>query len=121
MLELGYFKCGGVYRNWFLHVLEGSFALNVIMLAATTYYVKHSGENQLAVGYASVYIAFAIFIGILVLQLSSLTSFINYLKAMCVALGIRNKAEEEMAPPDISSLPDRLITPWVNQPHATRT
>ena len=37
---------------------------NVIGVA--TYHIKHSGGNQLAVGYTSVSIAFATFIGILV-------------------------------------------------------
>ena len=34
---------GGVYRNWCLDGLEGSFALNMIILAAATYHVKLSG------------------------------------------------------------------------------
>ena len=57
---------GGVYRNWCLNALEGSFALNLIILAAATYHVKLSGGNQLAVGYTSVTIALVTFIGILV-------------------------------------------------------
>ena len=71
---------GGVYRNWGLDVLEGSFALNLIILAATTYYVKHSGGNQCAVGYTSVSIAVATFIGILVFQLASITRIAQYFK-----------------------------------------
>ena len=54
----------GVYRNCCLNVLEGSFALNLIILAAATYHVNQSGGNQLAVGYTSVSIAFVTFIGI---------------------------------------------------------
>ena len=57
---------GGVYRNWCLDALECSFTLNLIILAAATSYVNHSGGNQLAVGYTSVSIALATFIGILV-------------------------------------------------------
>ena len=34
---------GRVYRNWCLDGLEGSFALNMIILAAATYHVKLSG------------------------------------------------------------------------------
>ena len=56
---------GGVYRNWCLDALEGSFALNLIILAATTYHVEHTGGNKLAVGYTSVSIALVTFIGIL--------------------------------------------------------
>ena len=57
---------GGVYRNWCLNALEGSFALNLIILVGATYHVNLSGGNQLAVGYTSVSIAFITFIGILV-------------------------------------------------------
>ena len=57
---------GGVYRNWCLNALEGSFALNLIILVGATYHVNLSGGNQLAVRYTSVSIAFITFIGILV-------------------------------------------------------
>ena len=57
---------GGIYRNWCLNALEGSFALNLIILVVATYHVKLSGGNQLAVGYTSVAIALVTFIGILV-------------------------------------------------------
>ena len=104
---------GGVYRNWGLDVLEGSFALNLIILTATTYYVKHSGGNQCAVGYTSVSIAVATFIGILVLQLASITPIAQYFKRKCAAVAFRNthQAEAELEPPDIGSQPD----PPINQ------
>ena len=44
---------GGVYKNWCLDALEGSFALNLIILVGATFYVKHTG-NQLAVGTTSI-------------------------------------------------------------------
>ena len=56
---------GGVYKNWCLDALEGSFNLNLIILVGATHYVNHSGGNQLAVGYTSVIIALVTFIGIL--------------------------------------------------------
>ena len=56
---------GGVYKNWCLDALEGSFMLNLTMLCAVTYHVKLSGGNQLAVWYTSVSIALATFILIL--------------------------------------------------------
>ena len=52
---------GGVYEKWYLDVLEGSFALNLIILVGTTYYIKLAEGNQLAVGYTSVSIAFVTF------------------------------------------------------------
>ena len=41
ILQLWAWVSGGVYRNWCLNVLEGSFAVNLITLAAvTSWYVK---------------------------------------------------------------------------------
>ena len=65
MLTVWAWVSGGVYKNWCLDALEGSFMLNLIILAAATYHVKLSRGNQLAVGYTSVSIALAIFTGIL--------------------------------------------------------
>ena len=65
LLQLWAWVSGGVYRNWCLDALEGSFALNLITLAAATSYVDHWRENQLAVGYTSVSIPLATFLGIL--------------------------------------------------------
>ena len=65
ILQLWAWVSGGVYKNWCIDALEGSFALNLIMLAAATYYVNHSGGNKLAVGYTSVSVALLTFIGIL--------------------------------------------------------
>ena len=56
---------GGVYKNWCLDALEGSFMLNLTIIAAATYHVKVSKGNQLAVWYTSVIIALITFIGIL--------------------------------------------------------
>ena len=66
ILHLWAWVSGGVYKNWCLDALEGSFVLNLITLVGTTYYVKLTGGNQLAVGYTSVSIALATFIVILV-------------------------------------------------------
>ena len=65
ILQLWAWVSGGVYKNWCLDALEGSFTLNLTILGAATYYVNHSGGNQLAVGYTSVIIALATFIAIL--------------------------------------------------------
>ena len=56
---------GGVYKNWCLGVLEGSFVLNLVILSAANYHVSHSGGNQLGVGYTSVSIVLTTFISIL--------------------------------------------------------
>ena len=73
-LQLWAWVSGGVYRNWCLDALEGSFSLNLIILAAATMYTRYYNVNrlvenqlsQLAVGYTSVSIALVTFIGILV-------------------------------------------------------
>ena len=102
---------GGIYRNWCLDALECSFALNLIILAAATFNVNHSNQNQLVVGYTSVSIAFATFIGIFVFQLANATGITQALKRKCRdwKLVIRNPEPELRSPTD--SLPDRLINP----------
>ena len=65
ILQLWAWVSGGVYKNWCLDALEGSFVLNLIVLSVATYHVQHSGGDQLAVGYTSVSIALATLIGIL--------------------------------------------------------
>ena len=54
-----------VYRHRYLDILEGSFFLNLGLLAVATYHVKLATENQAAVVYTSVSVAFVTFIGIL--------------------------------------------------------
>ena len=71
MLTIWAWFSGGVCKNWCLDALEGSFVLNLIVLVGATMYInatynKSQREgNQLAAGYTSVSIAFAVFIGIL--------------------------------------------------------
>ena len=71
ILQLWAWVSGGVYKNWRLDALEGSFVLNLIILVGTSMYINiitannYSGEDQLAVSYTSVTIALATFIGIL--------------------------------------------------------
>ena len=64
-LQLWAWISGGVYKNWCLDALEGSFVLNLIILASATYYVNRSEGDQLAVGYTSIFISLVTFIGIL--------------------------------------------------------
>ena len=112
---------GGVYRNWCLDALECSFALNLIILVGATYHVKFSQRNQLAVGYTSVSLALATFIGILVFQLANAFGITRYLKMKYTALteAIRNQAEADITSPP-GSLPDRLINPEEYEPpHST--
>ena len=66
MLTVWGWVSGGVYKNWCLDALEGSFMLNLVILGAVaTYHIKLSGGNQLAVGYISISITLVTFIGIL--------------------------------------------------------
>ena len=65
VLQLWAWISGGVYTKWYLDVLEGLFALNLIILVGATYHINQSEGNQLAAGYISVSLAFVTFIGIL--------------------------------------------------------
>ena len=123
ILQLWAWVSGGVYRNWFLDALEGSFALNLIILGVATYHIKISGGNQLTVGHASVSIALATFIGIFAYQLASVTGIAQYPKKK-IANRNMHQAEAEVESPGIGSLPDGLINPGEYQqpfytPHAT--
>ena len=113
ILHLWAWISGGVYKHWYLDALEGSFALNLIILVGATCYVKLTNGNQLAAGYTSVSIALATFIGILTFQLAHVTGVTQYLKRKYAAVAIRNQAEAEVEPPDNDILPDRLINPEV--------
>ena len=118
VLHLWAWVCGGVYRNWCLDALEGSFALNLIILVGATSYVSHS-RDQLAVGYTCISIAFVTFIGILVFQLANVTGIVQYLRIKCAAVPIRHQAEAEVEPLDDDLLPDRLINPEAYEPFHT--
>ena len=65
ILQMWAWVSGGVYRNWCLNALEGSFVLNLLVLVFATYHVKLSGGDQRAVGYTSISIALVSFIGVL--------------------------------------------------------
>ena len=81
------------------------------------YHVSSSERDQLAVGYTSVSIAFAIFITILVFQVVvKVTGIAQYLKIKCVAARVARDGEVEVEPQDIGSLPDRLVNPGDYEP-----
>ena len=68
ILQLWAWASHGVYKNWCLDALEGSFTLNLIVLVGTTMYINiTNGRNQVkrVVGYTSVSVAAITFIGIL--------------------------------------------------------
>ena len=105
-----------MYKNSYLNVLEGSFALNLIILVGSTMYINHSGGNQLAVGYTSVTIALGTFIGILVLQLADVTGIIQclikkYIDLKRYTMTDKHIEAEVESESDTHSLPDRLINP----------
>ena len=107
----------GVYRNWCLDALEGSFVLNLIILVGATSYVNRTKRNQLAVGYTSVSTAFATFTGILIFHLANVTGIIQCLRKKCTTETTRNELqiEAEVEPVD-GTLPDRLINPGDYEP-----
>ena len=55
-----------IYSNWPLDILEGSFILNLGILAGATYYVRLSGGNQEFVTYLSIGIVLTEFVGIVI-------------------------------------------------------
>ena len=76
-----------LYTNKYINILEGSFALNLIILTTVTYCVKLFRANQLIVEYTwitSVSVAFATFIVILIFQLPNVTGIIQCFKGKCM-------------------------------------
>ena len=66
-LGLAVFKGSiNIYSNWPLDILEGSFILNLGILAGASYYVRLSGGNQEVVTYLSIGIVLTEFIGIVI-------------------------------------------------------
>ena len=57
---------GSVFKFWYLNALEGSFILNLGLLAAGTHYVRNAGGNQAALTHASIGVAFTTFLGIVI-------------------------------------------------------
>ena len=104
---------GGVYRNWRLDALEGSFVLNLIILVAATYYVKLAEGSQLVVGYISVSVALATFIGILIVQLANVTGITH---KMCATLATRNAHQNGEVEPDRLANPEMYeAQPYIPQ------
>ena len=119
ILQLWAWSSGGVYKSNYLDALEGSFALNLIILAGSTMYVNHSGGNQLAVGYTSVIIALVTFISILAFQLADVTGLTQCLKRKYACFRRHMKENRRLgqteaeveSESDADTLPDRLINP----------
>ena len=119
VLQLWAWVSGGIYKNWFLDALEGSFALNLIMLAAATYYVRLSKGNQLAVGYTSVIIAFGTFMVILTyhifqqLRFTKLWKKVPKLNLELKKLNTKQAVNSVINDPTDSVNLDQLREPWL--------
>ena len=119
ILQLWAWVSGGVYKNWCLDALEGSFSLNLIMLVGTTYYVKFAKENLLAVGYTSVSIASATFIVILAYHVFQQLRHTNLWKKMPkLNLELRKLNTVKEAEDNSNNKPmiahfDQLREPWL--------
>ena len=57
---------GGVYKQWWLNVIETAFVLNLLILSSGSLYQINTGSSIKPVSYTSVSIALVIFIGILI-------------------------------------------------------
>ena len=120
MLQMWAWVSGGVYKNWCLDALEGSFALNLVVLAVTTYHVGHSKGSKLAVGYTSVSIALATFIGILAYHIFQQLRHTKLWKKVSAKLNLQfnklnTKQTVDNPPIDLteSERCDQLREPWL--------
>ena len=60
----------GIYRNWLLDLLEGSFLLNIAILSAATLYTETVKGDQTIVAFISMIITCAMLVGILIFHVS---------------------------------------------------
>ena len=84
---------GSIYKTWYLNVIEYSFFLNLGVLSSATLYTAVTEQDQLAVAYTSVSIAFILFIIIVVFHITTKlnscnTIFVNFLRKVNVKLSI---------------------------------
>ena len=119
ILQLWAWVSHGVYKNWCLDALEGSFILNLIILGAATYHVNQSGGSQLAVGYTSVSIALGTFVSILVYHIlqqfrhTKLWKKVPKLNLRFKKLNTKQKVDNHMNDPTESVNLDQLREPWL--------
>ena len=124
LLQLWAWVSGGVYKNWCLDALEGSFVLNLIILGVATYHIKLSGGNQLAVGYTPVTIALATFSGIIAYHIfqqlrhtklwTKVPKLNLKLKKMKTKQKVNNPNKSVHDPTESVKL-DQLREPWLEQ------
>ena len=72
------FLAGRVFKNPYIGALEGSFLLNLGILATTTYHINLTGGNQAAATFTSIGIAFVTFIGIVIYHIFLQIKDMNY-------------------------------------------
>ena len=60
----------GIYRNWLLDLLEGSFLLNIAILSAATLYTETVNGDQTIVAFISIIITCAMLVGILIFHVT---------------------------------------------------
>ena len=109
LLQLWAWISHGVYRNWCLDALEGSFALNLIILAAATMHINTSGGDQLAIGYTSVTIALVTFIGILVYHILQQTNLWKKVPIMNVHFNFKQAVSNPEEVEDSNQLREPLL------------
>ena len=120
ILQLWAWVSGGVYKNWCLDALEGSFVLNLI-LSAATYYVDQMNGNKFAVWYTSVTIALVTFIAILAYHVfQQLRQTKLWKKVPKSKLGFKKlntkQAEDNLTKPNNNPMAedfDQLREPWL--------
>ena len=119
ILQLWAWVIHGVYKNWCLDALEGSFVLNWIILGAATYHVNQSGASQLAVGYTSVSIALGTFVSIFAyhifqqLRHTKLWKKVPKLNLKFKKLNTKQKVDNHMNDPTESANLDQLRESWL--------
>ena len=84
---------GGVYKNWLLNVLEGTFYLNLSLLSASVFYVLKTNGNLDGAIYTSISIALIEFIAILSYHVWKTLSKLRKVKLLMKSMQSRRRKE----------------------------
>ena len=100
----------GIYRNWLLDVLEGSFLVNIAILSAATLYTETGNGDQTIVAFISMAVSCGTMVGIVIyhvgVRIWNLRCRRNYYREMKVV--VTNAQEEDDSSSEDTDQPSEI-------------
>jgi len=109
-------NAGGLYTKWYLDTCESFFILLLGVLAAGTYFVRATDNNQAALTYTLVGMCFIVFIGILAVQIFFEIKSKFFLGETFISYKLKGKSTKSTEHPN-----QELTTSTVESPTVTST